>query len=218
MQSFAGSWRPLPPDEALTLADFLHRPEWHQRAACRGVGVDAFVLTPGKGRWPEYDRRLCLTCPVRVECLDYALANPDLQGLFGATTGDERKAMRKAMRRPRATPVHVPERGATWRGEIIDDEEALDRRERRRERHAPMGLTDEQLRHHAEALLDVWVGLVGSIERMPDSKFKVLWWQVLDRLDQVLDDLLPTLDSEWKVTEYIEYRVRPEEAPYSPAE
>lgn len=35
------------PDERLTLDDFLRRPEWHQRAACRGVGVDAFVIPTG---------------------------------------------------------------------------------------------------------------------------------------------------------------------------
>ena len=35
------------PDERLTLDDFLRRPEWHQRAACRGVGVDAFEIPTG---------------------------------------------------------------------------------------------------------------------------------------------------------------------------
>jgi hypothetical protein len=38
---------PEVPDETLTLEDFLHRPEWHQRAACRGVDTDAFM-----GAWP----------------------------------------------------------------------------------------------------------------------------------------------------------------------
>jgi hypothetical protein len=40
-----------------------------------------------------------------------------------------------------------------------------------------VGLTDEQLWHHAEALPDVWVALVGLIGRMPDPEFKELWWQ-----------------------------------------
>ena len=59
-----------------------------------------------------------------------------------------------------------------------------------------MGLTDEHLRHHEAALLEVWIGLVDTLERIPDSKFKALWWHGLDRLDQVLEDLLPTLDPE----------------------
>ena len=50
---------PETPDETLTLEDFLHRPEWHQRAAGRGQGADAFVIPLGGG---EYNRELCQTC------------------------------------------------------------------------------------------------------------------------------------------------------------
>ncbi len=53
---------------------------------------------------------------------------------------------------------------------------------------------------------------------MPDSKFKGLWWSGLDRLDRLIDDLLPALDPEWAITGYIENRVRPAEVPYSPAD
>jgi len=81
-----------------------------------------------------------------------------------------------------------------------------------------MGLTYEQLRHHAEALLDVWVGPGRLYRGCRTPKFKALWWQGLDRLDRTLDELLPTLDPEWAVTEHIQYRVRPEEVPYGPAE
>jgi WhiB family redox-sensing transcriptional regulator len=53
------------------------------------------VLTPGKGTWSEYNRDLCQGCTVRQECLDVALADPDLTGLWGGTTPKERKAMRR---------------------------------------------------------------------------------------------------------------------------
>jgi WhiB family transcriptional regulator, redox-sensing transcriptional regulator len=92
---------PGAPDGTLTLEDLLRRPPWHQQAACRGAGVDAFVLSPAKGTWSEYNRELCEDCPVRQECLETALANRELQGLWGGTTFDERQRMRRALRRGR---------------------------------------------------------------------------------------------------------------------
>ena len=86
---------PGPPDGALTLEDFLRRPPWHQQAACSGVGVIGFVLSPAKGQWTEYDRSLCEDCPVGAECLVTALDDPDLAGLWGGTTPGERRALRR---------------------------------------------------------------------------------------------------------------------------
>ncbi len=86
---------PGAPDGTLTLEDFLRRPPWHQQAACSGVGVTSFVLTKAKGTWSEYNRELCEDCPVRQECLETALADRELQGLWGGTTGAERAALRR---------------------------------------------------------------------------------------------------------------------------
>jgi Transcription factor WhiB len=36
----------------------------------------------------------CAECPVRTECLRYALADPDLVGVWGGTTGAMRRDMR----------------------------------------------------------------------------------------------------------------------------
>lgn len=74
-----------------TLEDLLRRPEWHQRAACRGVGVETFIA----GRGGQYRRELCETCPVRQECLEVALADPEIVGLWGGTTERERRQMRR---------------------------------------------------------------------------------------------------------------------------
>jgi len=89
-------WMMVPGAEEvpLRLEDFLHRPGWHQRAACRGAGVAAFVIPHGSQYGPT--RALCDGCPVRQECLEVAMAGTLLDGLWGGTTPTERKAMRRA--------------------------------------------------------------------------------------------------------------------------
>lgn len=77
-----------------SLEALLNRPKWHQRAACRGVGVDAFIVSRGR---PYSQRELCEDCPVRRECLKTALADPDLQGLWGGTSEIERRRMRRGV-------------------------------------------------------------------------------------------------------------------------
>ena len=50
-------------------------------------------------RGPKSDygstRELCDTCPVRRECLEFALADESLTGLWGGTTDMERRLMRR---------------------------------------------------------------------------------------------------------------------------
>jgi WhiB family redox-sensing transcriptional regulator len=75
-----------------TLEELFHRPEWYQRAACRGVGTEGFIIDKGH----RLSRGLCQDCPVRQECLDTALADPDLVGVWGGTSERERREMRRA--------------------------------------------------------------------------------------------------------------------------
>ena len=72
--------------------DDAERPGWHRRAACRGLGTRGFVKSPGA----VYGmRELCAGCPVRVECLEFALADVTIIGLWGGTDDAERRAMRR---------------------------------------------------------------------------------------------------------------------------
>ena len=73
----------MTPEGTLTLKDFLHRPEWHQRA-CRGVGTDALIRGPKADYGPT--RELCEGCRVLQECLEEALDDPDLVGLWEGPT------------------------------------------------------------------------------------------------------------------------------------
>ena len=83
---------PDAPAEPVTLEDFVRRPEWHQRAACRGRGPAEFVRP--KATFDGF-RELCEECPVRQECLEAAPTDSDLMGLWGGTTDAERREMRR---------------------------------------------------------------------------------------------------------------------------
>ena len=68
------------------------RPAWMASAACSRAGTADYF--PTKGRAPTAARAICRSCPVQAQCLDYAMADEDLAGVWGGTTERERGAMR----------------------------------------------------------------------------------------------------------------------------
>lgn len=76
------------------IAEVLGRPTWEARAACKGLDVELFV--PPLGRNGEAGRAICRRCVVREECLEYALADVTLSGIWGGTSERDRRAMRRA--------------------------------------------------------------------------------------------------------------------------
>jgi WhiB family redox-sensing transcriptional regulator len=68
--------------------------DWILQAACRGQGPEEFVRGPKSDYMTTRD--LCETCPVRRECLEYALADNSLIGLWGGTTDTERRMIRRS--------------------------------------------------------------------------------------------------------------------------
>jgi WhiB family redox-sensing transcriptional regulator len=84
------SIEPLPDPGSL-----LQRPEWHKRAACRGKGVDEFFPPEGSSRIRGAIQ--CARCPVAKECLEYALDQPSLKGVWAGTSERARHGMRAAM-------------------------------------------------------------------------------------------------------------------------
>ena len=77
----------------LWLADLIRKPAWMSDAACRGESPALFF--PGRGVNDASAQALCNSCPVRDQCLAYALADPELVGFWGGTSTKERQAMRK---------------------------------------------------------------------------------------------------------------------------
>lgn len=75
---------------------------WMQRAVCRSQGSETFF--PSDGRGVTAARKVCELCPVRQSCLDYAMTNEILHGVWGGTSERERARLRRS-RRLKVTPA-----------------------------------------------------------------------------------------------------------------
>ena len=64
------------------------------RTRCRGQATDLWF--PSQGGDIETPKSLCGVCAVRTECLAYALEDPGLRGIWGATSDRERMRLRRA--------------------------------------------------------------------------------------------------------------------------
>jgi WhiB family redox-sensing transcriptional regulator len=73
-------------------------------AACRAVGTEVFF--PTSEAQATEAKAICAACPVREECLEYALATRPGDGVFGGLTAAERHRLirrrQKAARKVRA--------------------------------------------------------------------------------------------------------------------
>lgn len=70
--------------------------DWMARAKCRDR--DDIVFFPGDGDNAFKARRFCSDCPVRMKCLEYALRHNLKDGVWGGTSPNQRKVIRKKMR------------------------------------------------------------------------------------------------------------------------
>lgn len=101
---------------------------WRAQAKCKGADTDMFFptradydpnITPGQRRKMQEKidlmdpniqsnqisraRLMCVQCPVRKECLQFAVTNFITQGIYGGTTPKDRRGMT-----PDAVKVGVP--------------------------------------------------------------------------------------------------------------
>ncbi|MFI1918093.1 WhiB family transcriptional regulator [Nocardia sp. NPDC020380] len=62
---------------------------WHRQAVCAQTDPEAFF--PSKGESSTVAKRICLSCKVRTECLEFALNNDQRFGVWGGMTARERR-------------------------------------------------------------------------------------------------------------------------------
>lgn len=82
-------------DAASLIDEVTHRPAWHARAACRGMGTDAFF--PERGGSIDAATAVCEGCTVRDDCLSAALAVGDCRGIWGGLSAKGRKVLRRVV-------------------------------------------------------------------------------------------------------------------------
>lgn len=76
-------------------------PAWYERAVCRGHPVGTWhPCLRGETIENSYRiaRAVCHRCPVRLDCLEHALTHGEPYGMWGGTTPDERRAIRRQRR------------------------------------------------------------------------------------------------------------------------
>lgn len=82
--------------------------DWRATGACASADPELFfplatgvAVAAGQVRKAQ---RICAGCEVRQQCLDFAMRNGEMHGVWGGTTPEERiRARRALLRRRRAT-------------------------------------------------------------------------------------------------------------------
>ncbi len=77
------------------------RDRWWLRGACRGMDVDIFFPVSKNDVDTPMALMTCRGCPVRQECLEYALTIPSLDGIWAGTSDRDRDRIRQNRRRLR---------------------------------------------------------------------------------------------------------------------
>jgi WhiB family redox-sensing transcriptional regulator len=75
-----------------------HVDEWWSLAACQHVNPDLFFPISAAGPAQAQiagAKAVCARCPVRHDCLRYALAAGPVQGVWGGTSEEERRLLRQ---------------------------------------------------------------------------------------------------------------------------
>jgi WhiB family transcriptional regulator, redox-sensing transcriptional regulator len=71
---------------------------WRDDVACRDADPDLFfpVGTTGPARGDvDEAKRICRACPAQTQCLSWALDHGVTDGVWGGTTADERRVIRR---------------------------------------------------------------------------------------------------------------------------
>lgn len=67
--------------------------QWMDNALCREIDAEMFFPPPNKV--PHDAKKACRLCEVRAECLEYALTQGHVDGVWGGTTPRERQQIMK---------------------------------------------------------------------------------------------------------------------------
>lgn len=78
--------------------------DWRHRAACLNEDPELFFPIGNTGpalAQIEEAKKVCMTCEVREQCLNWALENGQDHGVWGGLSEDERRALKRRAARNR---------------------------------------------------------------------------------------------------------------------
>jgi WhiB family redox-sensing transcriptional regulator len=76
----------------------IDRPRWQRDALCKDHDTNIFYPAPGDVELLRKAKGICKECPVRQNCLEYALDNSERFGIWGGKSARERMLILRAKR------------------------------------------------------------------------------------------------------------------------
>ena len=83
----------VPLAQVFVSPDEIDEPGWQDQALCAQTDPEAFF--PDKGGSTREAKRVCRSCEVRVECLEYALEHDERFGIWGGMSERERRRLKR---------------------------------------------------------------------------------------------------------------------------
>ena len=71
---------------------------WFTKAACKGKPTSWFYPPKGDVSLSAQAKAICIYCPVRIDCLEWALRNHEREGIWGGLHPKQRHALAKRRR------------------------------------------------------------------------------------------------------------------------
>ncbi|MEZ5380859.1 MAG: WhiB family transcriptional regulator [Microthrixaceae bacterium] len=72
---------------------------WQRRASC--AGLDSAIFYPPSDDEASRAKAVCAECPVRIDCLEFAVTVREKDGVWGGFTAIERQRLIRRRRRQR---------------------------------------------------------------------------------------------------------------------
>lgn len=89
--------------------------QWVDRAKCKGMDPNVFHPQRGEPTLPA--TKVCYNCPVRLDCLEDAIANGHKHGIWGGCSERTRRRIRRARMLARKAGLTKPDADdATYEG------------------------------------------------------------------------------------------------------
>ena len=72
---------------------------WRQYARCLGADPELFYPPADADDAAQPAKAICITCPVRVPCLEHAITHREKQGVWGGLSERERRRLVRQRRK-----------------------------------------------------------------------------------------------------------------------